>query len=146
MAKSLTQKEILQLRQLYSQYQSVRKVSAITGRRKETIAKYVTLVIRTPQTDEERKRNAVKHVMKRRKKIKEMAIEYMGGCCRECGYKKCIAALEFHHLDPTKKDFSLSNRGYCRSWEKVKKELDKCIMVCANCHREIHWKMGIQKS
>ena len=41
-------------------------------------------------------------------------------------------------LDPNKKDFGIANKGYTRSWEKVQEELDKCIMVCANCHREIH--------
>jgi predicted HNH restriction endonuclease len=46
--------------------------------------------------------------------------------------------LDFHHVDSTKKEFGIGNSGYTRSWEKVKKELDKCILVCANCHREIH--------
>ena len=77
-------------------------------------------------------------VRKRRKKLKDMSISYMGGACQECGYHKCKEALEFHHLDPNEKDFGISKNGYTRSWEKVKIELDKCIMVCANCHREIH--------
>ena len=47
-------------------------------------------------------------------------------------------ALEFHHLDPSQKDFGISSKGYTRSWDKVKEELDKCILVCSNCHREIH--------
>lgn len=78
---------------------------------------------------------------RRRDKVKEMAIEYKGGKCSICGYNKCIGALEFHHLDPSKKDFGISAKGYTRSWEKVKEELDKCIMVCSNCHREIHNKL-----
>lgn len=86
----------------------------------------------------ERKSRAVKAVQKRRRKIKELAVEYKGGKCERCGYNKYIGALEFHHLDPHKKDFSLSHKGHCRSWEAVKKELDKCVLVCANCHREIH--------
>ena len=77
-------------------------------------------------------------VSKRRKKIKQMAIEYKGGSCEVCGYYKCSAALEFHHINPTQKDFSIASNGHSRSWEKVKNELDKCIMVCANCHREMH--------
>ena len=67
-----------------------------------------------------------------------MAVEYKGGKCINCGYKKDIAALDFHHVDETKKDFGLSQRGLTRSWDRIKKELDKCILVCANCHREIH--------
>lgn len=65
-------------------------------------------------------------------------IELKGGCCERCGYDKNVAAFDFHHKDPTKKDFSISSSGNTRAWEVIKKELDKCIMVCANCHREIH--------
>lgn len=85
-----------------------------------------------------RKKQVVANVQRRRNKIKEMAIEYKGEECNICGYKRCKSALEFHHLDPSKKDFAISAKGYTRSWETVKAELNKCIMVCANCHREIH--------
>jgi len=85
-----------------------------------------------------RKREQVEAVTRRRKKIKNMSIEYKGGKCHICGYDKCVSALEFHHLDPSEKDFGIGHKGYTRSWEKVREELDKCIMVCANCHREIH--------
>lgn len=85
-----------------------------------------------------RKKQQVDSVKKRRKKIKDMSILYKGGKCNICGYSKCISALEFHHIDPEEKDFGIGHKGYTRSWEKVKEELDKCIMVCANCHREIH--------
>jgi hypothetical protein len=77
-------------------------------------------------------------VAKRRKKVRLMAIEYGGGSCQLCGYKKCNRALGFHHKDSTKKDFGLSASGLTRSWEKTKAELDKCLLVCANCHMEIH--------
>lgn len=79
-----------------------------------------------------------KSVASRRRKLREMAVEYGGGKCKICGYKKCNRALSFHHLDPAKKDFGLSADGFTRSWEKIKPELDKCILVCANCHMEIH--------
>ncbi len=79
-----------------------------------------------------------KAVSKRRKKLKEMAIEYGGGQCQICGYKKCSRALNFHHKVASEKDFGLSARGLTRSWEKIKQELDKCILVCANCHMELH--------
>ena len=77
-------------------------------------------------------------VSKRRRKIKEMAIEYKGSKCHFCGYDKYIGALEFHHLDPSIKEFGLSMSGLTRSWEKTKKELDKCVIICSNCHRELH--------
>lgn len=78
-------------------------------------------------------------VKKRRIKIKELAIEYKGGKCEKCGYNKCNDALEFHHVDSNEKNFGIGQKGYTRSWEKVKEELEKCILVCANCHRELHY-------
>lgn len=83
---------------------------------------------------------SAEYIQKKRYKIKEKSVSYKGGKCEICGYDKCIDALEFHHLDPSQKDFGISYKGYVRSWDKVKEELDKCIMVCANCHREIHAK------
>jgi len=76
-------------------------------------------------------------VQKRRDDIKKMAVVYKGGKCQnpKCGYNKYVGALEFHHING-KKDFGIATKGYTRSWEKVKQELDKCIMLCSNCHRE----------
>ena len=77
-------------------------------------------------------------VQRRRDKVKLMSIAYKGGKCQCCGYNKYVGALEFHHINSEEKDFGISAKGYTRSWERVKEELDKCILVCANCHREIH--------
>ena len=77
-------------------------------------------------------------VAKRRKLIRERAVALLGGKCQLCGYARCIGALEFHHPDPSKKDFSISADGMTRSWERVKAEVEKCILICANCHREVH--------
>lgn len=67
-----------------------------------------------------------------------MSVAYKGGKCQVCGYDKYIGALEFHHVDPEGKDFGISSKGYTHSWDKVKEEIQKCVLVCANCHREIH--------
>lgn len=77
-------------------------------------------------------------VNKRRRKLKQLAVEYCGGKCTICGYSKCIGALHFHHVNPTTKNFSISSDGNTRSWVEIKNELDKCILVCANCHAELH--------
>lgn len=77
-------------------------------------------------------------VKNRRRKLKVMAVEYKGKKCILCGYNRCVGALDLHHLDESKKEFGLSVRGMTRSWNKIKKEADKCVLVCANCHREIH--------
>ena len=73
-----------------------------------------------------------------RKIIKQWAVEEKGGKCQCCGYDNCIEALEFHHLNPNEKDFTLSDRNLITDWDLIKPEIDKCILVCANCHREIH--------
>ena len=77
-------------------------------------------------------------VAKRRKKIRNKAIAFAGGKCVRCGYSKYPEVLEFHHTDPLKKDFNVSKKGHCRSWERVSKEIKKCVLLCANCHRELH--------
>lgn len=71
---------------------------------------------------------------------KQLCVDYKGGSCANCGYNKCLGALEFHHLDPSQKEFGISNyRSYTTLNDNIKKELDKCILLCANCHREEHF-------
>jgi hypothetical protein len=65
------------------------------------------------------------------------AVEYKGGRCQRCGYSKCLSALEFHHIDGDTKEDILSVLAR-RTFDKMKPELDKCILLCVNCHREIH--------
>ncbi len=79
-----------------------------------------------------------KAVSLRRKKIRQMLVEYKGGKCELCGYNECIDVLDLHHKDPSTKEFGISSSGLTRSWEKNKVEADKCVLLCANCHREIH--------
>lgn len=75
-------------------------------------------------------------VTESRQKLKQKLVEYKGGSCEICGYNKTVWALDFHHLDPNKKDFGIDSK--IAGLEKMKVEVDKCILVCANCHREIH--------
>ena len=75
---------------------------------------------------------------KRRLRLKANAVSYKGSACNHCGWSfEVLEVFEFHHPDPSEKDFHISNKSTC-SWKKVKKELDKCIMLCANCHRIEH--------
>jgi 5-methylcytosine-specific restriction endonuclease McrA len=90
------------------------------------------------RTYEERRGYLIAAVRKRRLKIRQMAIAAKGGRCEKCGYNRCIEALEFHHKSGLDKEFGLSERGYARSWKRVEKELEKCVLLCANCHRETH--------
>ena len=73
-----------------------------------------------------------------RHRVKNKAIEYKGGKCIVCGYNKSQRALHFHHLNPEEKEFSIGRGSQSRPWEELKLELDKCVLVCANCHSEIH--------
>lgn len=90
------------------------------------------------RTYADRRDYLIKAVAKRRKKIRQMSVEYLGGKCCFCGYDRCSSALDFHHVDESTKKFGLSQNGMTRSWEKTRNELKKCILVCSNCHREIH--------
>lgn len=81
-------------------------------------------------------------ITKQFKDLKSECVNYKGGCCERCGYNRYQGALEFHHQDPKEKDFAISNATSRKLTDKIKKELDKCILVCANCHREIHHELG----
>jgi transposase-like protein len=76
-------------------------------------------------------------VSKRRRKLKRMLLDEAGGACRLCGYDRCVAALHFHHVDPTTKSFALGVTGVTRSLEVARAEARKCIVLCANCHAEV---------
>lgn len=86
----------------------------------------------------EAKRKAwTRNTTNRRREFSRKAIKYKGGACQICGYNKCDRALDFHHIDPSTKLFSIANCSYRYSWDKVEAELDKCLLLCANCHREV---------
>ena len=128
----LTETIINQAQSLYDEVGNIKKVAKklhISYERLRNVIKSKTI---TPK-----KRDTSSY----RKNVKKRLIEYKGGKCQICGYNKCQDALEFHHLDPSKKDYNVS--GGTKSFNTLKSEVDKCILVCANCHREIH--SGITK-
>jgi hypothetical protein len=74
-----------------------------------------------------------------RKTCKQKMITSFGGKCGICGYNKCNDSLQFHHLDPSIKEFSYGSiTANPKQWEKIVVEMEKCVMLCANCHIEIH--------
>lgn len=77
-------------------------------------------------------------IVELRRQMKLRAIASFGGVCMGCSSAHAPAALEFHHPDASKKEFAISVDGIYRSWEKIQKELENCVMLCANCHAEIH--------
>ena len=74
---------------------------------------------------------------RRRLSLKEKAVKYLGGKCAKCGYKKCLSALEFDHIYGKEKEIS-KLLDSTMVWNKLKLELDKCKLMCSNCHRERH--------
>lgn len=113
---------------------TIKEVSNITNVSISTVKRYKNK--NTKLTDSEIRNNKIKSVIDWRKRAKDKLIEYKGGECVICGYNKCSRSMDFHHLDPNKKDFGIS--GSTKSISKLKKEVDKCILVCKNCHGEIH--------
>ena len=96
-------------------------------------------------TDEEvRRAYRAMAVTNYHRRMKLKAIEYKGGSCQKCGYNKSPAALVFHHRDTTEKDFNIGSRVI--KWESLKPELDKCDLLCQNCHHELHEKLFIERS
>lgn len=73
-----------------------------------------------------------------RRKRKMDLLQVAGNKCNLCGYNKAVSALEFHHIDPSQKNYGIASKGTCHSIQKDLLELKKCILVCSNCHREIH--------
>jgi hypothetical protein len=73
-----------------------------------------------------------------RTRLKQRAVEYMGRACFGCNRRGALTLFEFHHTDAKTKDFGISEDGILRSWASLAAELEKCVMLCANCHREVH--------
>lgn len=75
-------------------------------------------------------------VTKARKALRDHIIAYKGGKCEICAYDKCPSAFDLHHLNPDEKEFNISSR--MTSFEAIRAELDKCVLLCCRCHREVH--------
>lgn len=72
-----------------------------------------------------------------RRRAKQRLVEEAGGKCQVCGYNRYLGALQFHHLNPSTKLFSLSRRGCTRAFAELQAEAAKCALLCANCHAEV---------
>ena len=126
----LSDEQKIELQKLYDEIGSLKKVAKMRGHAFETIRKYVKTKNRVKTVSNS------DSVIEWRKRTKQKLIEYKGGKCELCGYEKCNRSLQFHHLNPDEKDFTISGKSL--SFEKLKEEVDKCILVCSNCHSEIH--------
>lgn len=82
-----------------------------------------------------------KRLWEQHRGFKQKCVEYKGGKCCKCGYNKCLPAMDFHHIDPSQKDYQISELR-TKNWKIVQSELDKCVLLCRNCHAEEHDKEG----
>lgn len=126
----LTEEQKIELQKLYNEVGSIKKVSRLKGHSFETVKRYVQIKNKLKTVSK------TEAVIEWRKRTKQRLIDYKGGKCELCGYNKCNRALQFHHLNPEEKDFSISGKSV--SFDKLKDEVEKCILVCSNCHSEIH--------
>jgi transposase len=83
------------------------------------------------------KRCRLEQVASHRRALKATLVEEAGGRCRLCGYDRCVAALEFHHLDPMQKRIGISAGGLGLSISVLRTETAKCVLLCSNCHAEV---------
>ena len=127
--------QIEEIKKLYEEVGNYKKVANNLGLAHQTVRRYIEI---KNLTEEQRKKVKTKSVVDWRVRTKQKLVDYKGGECIECGYNKCLAAMEFHHLDPNEKDFTISGKSW--AFERLKKEVDKCILVCNRCHTEIHFK------
>jgi len=105
------------------------------------------IMLSADERKKRRRQKQVEYVIEWRRRRKQKLLEYKGGRCILCGYDKPIpGAYSFHHRDASKKDFAIARSGHCTSWEKIKKEVDKCDLLCRNCHAEVHHKQNIENS
>ena len=125
----LTPEKVAEVQQMYDQIGNIKKVARLSGVSYSRLRNVIVSKKVTPKANYD-------HVKEYRKRIKQELVDYKGGKCQVCGYNKCNEALEFHHLNPDEKDFSLS--GQHKSIELLKKEVDKCVLLCCRCHREVH--------
>lgn len=80
-------------------------------------------------------KNVINHIKKRKNDL----IRVLGGKCCICGFNSFVEALEFHHVDPSTKEFGISqSNAATKALESQLKELKKCILICSNCHKGIH--------
>ena len=89
------------------------------------------------------RKNTRKRATLNRFKIRENAKKQLGGKCCNCGYNKCLAALQFHHREPKDKLFEITNYLWGKAQgftdDDLQKEISKCDLLCANCHAELHF-------
>ena len=117
------------------------RICARCKKRKSSEAFYVKLCQRgSPHSYCKSCHNA--YTTERFRRRKKQAVEYLGARCADCRGTFPYFVYDFHHRDPAQKDMQFNSLRR-RSWEVIQRELDKCVLLCANCHRMRHWERFI---
>ena len=84
---------------------------------------------------------SINQSLERQREFKNKCLIFKGGKCEHCGYNKFHGALEFHHIDPELKDFEIGRSKLWKFDDKIKNEINKCLLLCKNCHAEEHGRI-----
>tara|TARA_R110002110_G_scaffold31917_8_gene111649 strand:+ start:9 stop:473 length:465 start_codon:yes stop_codon:yes gene_type:complete len=134
----INEEDIKQMTGLRSKGYTLAKIALEFGLSSSYVSRLVRGNVKRDRTQEAFKLKEKRNYLKRR------LVEYKGGKCEVCGYNKSIRALEFHHSDPKKKKINISTELFQKKspneklYKRLKKETEKCLLVCRNCHAEIH--------
>lgn len=132
-----TIEKIKLMQSFYDEGNSLSKVGLKFGWRKQTLIKYINTRKPPHITAKQFKKRRADALIGQNRKMKQKLVDYKGGKCEVCNYSRCLSSIDFHHRNPKEKDFGV-NGHYNMAFEKLRKEVDKCVLVCRNCHGEIH--------
>jgi DNA-binding CsgD family transcriptional regulator len=132
----LSDRQIECIKETYPNH-TKRETAEICDVSESSVQRYGDSKAKTLTEEEKREKQRARKEMLRQKQ-KSKAYDYLGGECDKCGYDQCSDALDFHHVHGSDKDLLLSSAFGRYPWEVIKEELDKCELLCANCHREAH--------
>lgn len=135
--RSLSNKDIETIQEFYDDNHTLRQCQEVFGHCRATLIKYIKTRSRTKLHDRQKKKRNTQSVISWRQRTKKQLVEYKGGKCEVCGYNRCLYSLGFHHLNPQDKEFSVSSK--IAPLKILKKEVDKCKLLCSNCHGEVHF-------
>lgn len=141
--RPINDEEIINWQRMYDDGSTVEQVALFFKRSRNTVRVRINTRKRSFRSLEEQKQYMSKYIGAHKRRIKQILVKEHGGKCVRCGYDRNIKALQFHHINPKEKEFSLSQTT--RSLQSARKEMKKCILLCANCHVEVEHEIFISK-
>ena len=135
--KELSKEKKLQIRKTYRNH-TKKETAKICDVSTSSVIKYGESKGRKVFTLEEKRKKARQRKRKDRKNQRKKAVKHLGGECEKCGFDDCVTCFDFHHKRKKEKKFTIGSKFGDLAWKKIKQEVEKCKLLCANCHRKIH--------